>query len=1378
MQYKAGYFLTSIYDLFINQSEKEKAEKIVKQLSHFQLETSDELAHQNVDYISEIKTVNNIISRGTPTLPSSYIEDILATSFGQTKKEISKLNHISYPFKNDSLADEIFRALHIIDPRINKENQSIYFEEEWKNKKKSLKLDFKYSYIPEYLGQAFIQLVEEERTYHSLIKSTCYRGLNSEIEADFSEILEKKCNFVLEMPYQHQDSFGMPIELDDTPTETKYDHEIELLKQAYCKKLGLSEPLIIDTHRMAESNQQMRPLIDFTYNEYFDTIGKNYRSPLYKSTEGLQAMQYALTPLAISRIEKAVVEYLLSGKLSLKDATWNIAVIERDVPCAHLAFQDLKLHFENLFALKGEKITFPEIKLNIYRTQEFKNAKLNVIYPGNIKFVENFDSEAPYDLLIDVSVLQRVGIKNEPYETQAKNKVIIRSVKSIKSEHNLLTDKSIKYLDFNSKRLDETKKDKAHSALKYFLRNIFRKDLFLPGQVELINEILQKNNTLALLPTGGGKTIAYQLAGLLQPGVNIIVNPIMSVMIDQSVALKKSGIDSILSINASLKIPELLEKQVKQLENGNCQFAFVSPDYLRKKELRNACYSMEYNKVYINQLVIDEAHCISEWSHDFRPFYSKLGDLKLQLLKNKTKQSIPAVALTATAGYTCVNEIKKELKISDNSVINAPVNEAKLNFKVIDTTSNQIKADMNIGQIENLVGGRKQVHFSFLVKDLFPENRDKSERKDTVIFCPTAYGKTGVSDQFGDGLADKLKNNFENLKIGCFWGTTDDGSDNVPLFDAQKSEKDYTEFINNQLDILVSTSAFGIGTNKHNIRNIIYFSPPSSVEGFIQQSYRAGRDGETTNCSVVIDKQEFIVSETDPVGKYLPDHKSNFDRYLSYKEIIKKYKGKEKELCLINELLYDLTSYSTTYRAIINQELKNEYQVDIVLELQPANNPNRLYLNQDDNTYGYVDLINLKINSEGSSFEQQYSQELLQFVVNEVKKRSFGTNEYAKILQSNPYTQPIESITKGTEKLVAGSVKELIIPFENSALVEISEMLTKEVSASFNQKKIRDLYQASDSYNSFIEKIEKIKSISSKKKLIEKVQELYEQVRLKEDTHLAIYRLSKLGFIEDYLVDELNYQFILKVKKQNIEAHLLRLYDIFDDSLVPEKAVEYKMLLSKTEDDKIKVALESYIDFCYNFIVKERFNSIETLHEIISQIPENKSLSKEVNQHIKNYFDNYFQAKYTNAYFGAKKGTSPLNSNEQNFKVIKDYLDNMGLLKENWSQLKKSTEVVSKQMPDNFVPYLLGAYTNLAFGEKDEKIIDESFDQIARGLIKMRKQNGYQLENYQKDIQTFLGYINETRPDLKETAEQIIWLRMHYIWLKDFNKGLKTEVGN
>ena len=374
MQYKAGYFSHSIFDLFINQSGKEKVEKIVHQLCHFHMETADELTHQKVNFISEIKTINNLISRGVPTFPSLYIEDLLATTFGKNKKEISNLNHISYPFKDDSLTDEIFRALHIIDPRINKENQTINLDEQWKNKSKVYKLDFKYSLVPEYLGKAFIQLVDEGRNYQSFSKSTGYDGSLLDLNKDFEQILDKKSDFVLEMPYEHQGTTGMIIELDDTPTDTKYDHEIEQLKQKYCEKLGLSEPLIIDTHQMAESNSVMRPLIDFTYNEYFDTIGKNYRSPLYKSTEGLEAMQYALTPIVVARIEKVVIEYLLSGKLSLENPIWNIAVIERDVPCAHLAFQDLKLHFEKLFALKGEELTFPELKLSIYRTSEFKNA--------------------------------------------------------------------------------------------------------------------------------------------------------------------------------------------------------------------------------------------------------------------------------------------------------------------------------------------------------------------------------------------------------------------------------------------------------------------------------------------------------------------------------------------------------------------------------------------------------------------------------------------------------------------------------------------------------------------------------------------------------------------------------------------------------------------------------------------------------------------------------------------------------------------------------------------------------------------------------------------------------------------------------------------
>lgn len=1378
MQYKAGYFIHSIFDLFLNKVGKEKVEKIVNQLCHFELETSDKLQHQKVDYSSEIKVINNLLSRGTPTLPSTFIEDLFATTLGNTQRIVSNLNHINYPFKDDSLAEEIYRAIHIIDPRIKKENQFIDLEKEWKKKNSGYKLDFKYSLLPEYLGQEYIQLVEENRNYKSLIKSSDYNGSINALTIKFEPILEKNIDFLLEMPYQNQNGCGMSLELDDSPTETTYDYTIDQLKQKYCTELGFTNPLIIDTQQFADSNSLLKPLIDFTYNEYFDTVSKNYRSPIYKSTEGIKALQYALSPIAIARIEKTIIEYLLSGKLSLKNKNWEIAVIERDVPCAHLAIQDLKLHFEHLFALKGEEVKFPEIKLSIYRTAEFKGAQLNVIYPGTVKSIENFDEEANYDLLIDVSVLQRIGLINENYVTKAKYSAIIRSVRSKNAESQILTDREIQYLDLFSSKNDERLKDKARAALKYFVRNLFRKDVFLSGQLELINNALQRKNTLGLLPTGGGKTIAYQLACLLQPGVSFIINPIMSVMTDQWLGLKKTGIDKNVRINNSVKLEEELLHQFNLLENGNCLFAFISADFLRNKSLRNTIYAMEQNGVFINYFVIDEVHCFSEWSHDFRPSYAGIGALKRQLLNNNNKQKISTIALTATAGFACVNDVKKELQIDNESIVTAEQNQVKLSFRVIDTTSNQIKSDMDIDQIESLVGGRKQVHFSFLIKELFPEDSNADLKKDTLVFCPTPYGKTGVSDKFGDGLADKLKNNFEKIKIGTFWGTPDDGSDNVPRYDALLSEKNHIKFINNKLDVLIATKSFGIGINKSTIRNIIYFSPPSSMEAFIQQTYRSGRDGGSTNCTVVVERQEFLVPESDPVSKYLPNAKTNYDKYLSYREIVSKYQGKQKELTIIKEMLQEIDTPLKNYLEIIAHEIQNEFNLDIDLLLQPLKNPNRLYLNQEEKTYGFIDLSILNINSEESSFEQKLSNDLLLFVSEEIRKRINANNDYANNLIKNIYAPDKEGIRTSLEKLRTGGIKELVIPFENSGIQKISELLMKKISLSFNRKTIKNIYASSNSFDIFVKKINHIKSINKSEGIINSLSELYLKTRQKKDTKLAIYRLLRLGFIEDFLIDELNHQFIIKLKKKSNEAYLLKLYDIYDEYLLHEKSLELKMALSKTEGDEIDKAIEGYISFSYEFVVQERFNSIETLHEILRQIPENKSNSPEINQNIKGFFDTYFNAKYSNLYFSILPGVSPINVNTQDYGVIKKYLTHMGYLKENWIQLKKSIKLISERLPENYIPYLMDAYTNLINGEQDENLIDESFNQIARGFIRMRKQKGYQIENYNTDIQSFLEYLYENRSDLKEKYEPIIWLRLHYVWLKDFNRGLQQEALN
>jgi len=1369
MQYKAGYFLNSIFDLFLNQSGKEKVEKIVFQLCHFDLETNDEIKHQQVNYISEIKLVNNLISRGAPTRPSTFIEDLLATTFNFTKRELSSQNQISHPFINDALTEPLYRAIHIIDPRINKANQFIDIGDKWKQKGAGFKLDFLYSLVPEYLGPAYIQLIEENRDFSSLIKSS---GLeeNNEIIRNFGSILNQKNDFVLEMPYVHNQTRGITIDIDDTPTETKYEFEIDNLKKALCQQISWSEPLEIETHKLAESNSLLRPVMNFTYNEYFDTITKNYRNPVYNSSEGLNALQYALSPIAVARIQKTVIEYLLSGKLSLNAEVLKIGVIERDVPCAYIAFQDLWLHFENIFALEGKNIKLPEIKLSIYRTDEFKNAKLNLIYTGTINSIESFDTSEDFDLLIDISMLQRNGIVNTIYETKSKNKAIIKSVKSIHADREIYTDKSISYLDIFSQKTDKKLKTSAIDAYKYFLRNIFRKDDFLTGQLELINKSSKLNNCLGILPSGGGKSIAYQLASFLQPGISLVINPNSSVTTDQLFALQKSGIDCMANFNPVIKNEESLKRVLSKLENLEYLIAFISPEFLRRKEVRDTLITMEKNSTLFSHFIVDEAHCLSEWSHDFRLNYHKLGELKEQLLKNNNKQNITTIALSATVSTSCKVDILAELQIDKENIVEISEQYSNLNFNIINATTNQIKPDMSIGQIRQLIGARKQVHFSFLIKEIFREFKEKNKKNSTLIYCPTAYGNTGVSDNYGDGLTDKLKTIFEGLKIASFWGVPDELAEKVLLKDLLQSAKNQNKFLNNEIDMLVAAPSFGIGINKQDIRNLIYFSPPDSIESFIQQTQRVGRDRNEATCSVLIENQEFDIPENSALSGYTDITKTTFDKYLAYEKIIKKFKGQDKELAVIQELLSGAKADKTTYLDIIHDSIEDAFNIDTDLQPHPANKPVRLYVKCQEKTFGYVDLLNFNTNIDESNFEQETSRNLLNFTAEELRRRYKNTDAGAKILNSELYKLDIEGIESILDRLKTGEIAELSIPYTNDALSSIAEILQKELSTTFTKNRVKELYTTSLSKFDFIEKINLIKSIDIQSNLAETIVALYNSVRLKTESLTAIYRLSKLGFIDDYIVDEIDQQFIIKIRKKANEAHLLKLYTIFESFLLPEKASEMKLETDKITGNYIKKTIEGYIHFCYQFIVKERFNSIENLNNIFAQAIIYKDNTNEFNREIQLLFANYFSAKYTSSFFGLIPVSNNQKDGIQDFSVIESNLVKLGPLKENWIQLKKSNELISKIMPNNPIPFLLDAYTNLVSGEKDDQAIDKAFDQIARGFIKIRKMDNYQPDKYQSNIQSFLDLLYQHRPDLKETYDSILWLRLHYIWLKDFNK--------
>ncbi len=1373
-QLQAGYFLNGIFDLFVNPAEKEKIGKIVEQLCYFDLETDATLKPIDFKYAPETKIINNLITRGLPTNPSLFIEEMLSTTFAHAEKTFDKYNSIKYRFNKIELSDEIYRALHIIDPRINKENQfadnkNEVFNDYFRN-------NFHQLILPEYLGEAFIQLISTQRTYAS-IAGEGRKLLSEDFKERFADILQKKVDFSIEIPYKINNVKGISIEIDDTPVETGYDFEIEQLKTTFAGEIGWDIPFKINTDDFANSSDELRPIINFTYNPYFDTIGKNYRSPLYKNKDGLDALQLALTPIAVARIQKTIIEYILAQKLKFSATSWNIGIIERDVPCAYLAIQDLKLQFNKLFALKGENKQLPEINLSIYRTKEFKNASLNTIYSGNIQNIDNFDEEEAFDLLIDVSVLQRSGLINKKYYTKAKNKAVIRSVHSINSQRKILTGKLIRYHDFKSGIKNDKKTDKAREALKHFLRNIFRKENFLPGQLELLEKNLQLNNSLGLLPTAGGKSIAYQLSAFLQPGFTLIVSPLMSVMLDQIKALKNAGIDTVNYINASVKSQKEIQERYHSIETGKALFVFTEAEYMHHKQMQKSLDIVSENKIYPAYLVVDEAHCLSEWSHDFRPEYHKLGELSHKKLVPKNLRFTPIQALSATASYNVCWDIYEELFIEEKNTVSAKSSEQNINFKVIDVTGTAIKPDMPVKQAKYLSGSRKQVHFSFLMEELFPKGISKGQDNATLIFCPEPYGETGISDEKGDGLADKMEANFDKLRIGRFWGASNDGADSVPISLSEESEEDHQKFLNNEIDILIATKAFGIGINKPDIRNIFYFNIPASVEAFIQQSFRAGNNEKTTNCSVLIDRQLINIPEESLLKKYLPYDKINIDKYFALNSLLKNYRGKQKELGQINDLLENEFK-AISYLDIIRKLFKNEFNQSIELRFQPENNPARLYLDADeDKTYGYIDLKTLIIRYGESAFETQKSIKRLSFVLDEIKKRCKEKN-IVNCLQKKQ--KPVQE--KGISTLLAGmKTKEqtnYYLAFENFAIEEIAAFLQKNVSQAFTTDAIENIYKTTNTFEDFYHELNELNLIgikTSKINVKQEVEKRYYKIRTKAETFTSIYRLSKLGVIEDFTIDPVEYRFELKIKKKSPEIYLLNQNNIVKQFILQDKYLEIKNRNTELNKNTIKNALQAHVNYIYDYILPERIKSVNILMQNLEKLA-NSEHKTNSNHNLNEYFSNYFTARYSNTEFSAIENVVPLSNENQNFKTINDYIFNIGYYTDNWLHLKKSTNFIAENYPKNYISLLLNAFAELMSGTEDEKVIDTALNQISRGFIRMRQKENFEYDQYLNEIKSFLDYLYDNRSDLKEKYEPVMWLRMHAVWMHDFNKKFLKKV--
>ncbi|WP_308557042.1 DNA helicase RecQ [uncultured Lactobacillus sp.] len=452
------------------------------------------------------------------------------------------------------------------------------------------------------------------------------------------------------------------------------------------------------------------------------------------------------------------------------------------------------------------------------------------------------------------------------------------------------------------------------------LKKVYGYDEFRPGQKQVIDLVLKKQNVLAVMPTGAGKSLCYQVPALMNSGVTLVISPLISLMKDQIDSLKQNGINAA-ALNSTTPQEEV-NPILRQAYEGKIKLIYITPERLAMDYFR-----YQLNFLDIDLVAVDEAHCISQWGHDFRPAYRQIYE-GITSLKSKPN----VLALTATATPAVQDDISAQLNIPKENTIITSFARPNLSFKVVNSPQNT----------------------RLYIAEYIKKHPDEAG----IIYTNT---RKKVEE-----LTDYLAKN--EISVGAYHG----GMENKERENVQEA------FQFDHIQVIVATNAFGMGIDKSNVRFVIHASSARNIESYYQEAGRAGRDGEESEAIMIyhpgdLRQYRYFIDESDASEKYRELQYQKLQSITDYantgeclQQFIVQYFGQNCEPCgkcsncLNQDDLVDITADAKKVIAMI-YELDGRFGKNVVAQCLTGSDSQKM---RDINAKQYDHFGSLKLNQK------------------------------------------------------------------------------------------------------------------------------------------------------------------------------------------------------------------------------------------------------------------------------------------------------------------------------------------------------------------------------------------------------------------------------